>query len=273
MQPSPPLVRETIAGTLSTKDLGHRLELFDEVASTNREASTLAQAGAEHGTVVAADSQTAGRGRLSRTWFSPPGSNLYCSVIVMKPLPADRLTNWLSWLPLIAALAAAEAVRNVAGTTLSVKWPNDLVIADRKVGGILCESGSTPTGPYQVIGVGLNVNLDLTDFPPGLKESATSLWLTRRQVIDRNRLLAQLLNELEPCIDELLDRGTERIAQAYGRCCSTIGQLVKATMAAGQECVGIAEAIGSDGSLVVRPTAPPSVPTSLRVADIVHLRT
>lgn len=273
MQLSPPLTRDAIASTLSTSALGHRLELFDEVASTNREAGALAQAGAEHGTVVVADSQTAGRGRLSRTWFSPPGSNLYCSIIIKKPLPADRLTDWLSWLPLVTALAAVEAVHHVAGTTVSVKWPNDLVIADRKVGGILCESGSAHMGQYQIIGIGLNVNLEAEDFPSDLQGSATSLCLACRQLIDRNRLLAQLLNELESCIDELLERGTERIARAYGQCCSTLGQIVKATMAAGQECVGVAESIGSDGSLLVRPTAPPSDPISLRVADILHLRT
>lgn len=272
MQPSPPLTRNAIASTLSTRDVGQRLELFDHVPSTNREATELAQAGCEHGTVVAADSQTAGRGRLSRTWFSPAGSNVYCSIVVKKPIPADRLTDWLSWLPLVAALAVAEAVQTVAATTLSVKWPNDLVVADRKIGGILCESGTAQAGPYQVIGIGLNVNVDRGDFPIEIRNLATSIWQERGMAIDRNRLLAQLLNELEPCIDELAERGTERVARAYRQRCSTIGKTVKATLAAGSDCVGLAEAIGPDGSLQVRTTGVPTSLLSLRVADIIHLR-
>ncbi|TKB34605.1 MAG: biotin--[acetyl-CoA-carboxylase] ligase, partial [Nitrospira sp.] len=142
MQPSPPLTRNTIHCTLSTSWLGRRIELFDSIPSTNREAVRLAQANVEHGTVVVADCQTAGRGRLSRNWFSPPGANLYCSVILKAARPADRLTEWLSWLPLISALAAAEAIEAVSSLHVSVKWPNDLLISERKVGGILCESGA-----------------------------------------------------------------------------------------------------------------------------------
>ena len=142
MQPSPPLTRDTIHSTLSTTWLGRRIELFDCLPSTNREAVQLAQAEVEHGTVVVADSQTAGRGRLSRTWFSPPGANLYCSIILRTARPPERLTEWLSWLPLISALAAAEAIEQVSSIQVSVKWPNDLLISARKVGGILCESGT-----------------------------------------------------------------------------------------------------------------------------------
>ena len=272
MQPSPPLTRDAIASTLSTRDFGHRLELFNQVPSTNREAIELAQAGCEHGTVITADSQTAGRGRLSRSWFSPAGSNVYCSIVIKKSIPIDRLTDWLSWLPLVTALATTEALQTVAAAAVSVKWPNDLVIGDKKVGGILCESGTTPEGPYQVIGIGLNVNVDRDDFPLEIRDLATSIWHEQRMIVDRNRLLAQLLNELEPCIDELAARGTERVARAYRQRCSTIGKTVKATLAAGSDCIGLAEAIGPDGSLQVRSTTTPASLLSLRVADIIHLR-
>ena len=278
VQPSPPLTRDTIHSTLSTIWLGRRIELFDSLPSTNREAAQLAQAEVEHGTVVIADSQTTGRGRLSRTWFSPAGANLYCSTILRTTHPPERLTEWLSWLPLISALAAAEAIEQVSSIPVSVKWPNDLLISGRKVGGILCESGTGPrSSPFQIIGIGINVNMNHDDWPVELRESATSIWQEQNVVVDRNRLLAQLLLELEHCIDELDTHGTNRVALAYGQRCSTISHTVKATLANGDVVVGIAEGIGQDGSLQVRPYA--TLPDSetpdvvhLRVADIIHVR-
>jgi len=279
VHPSPPLTRDTIHSTLSTTWLGRRIELFDCLPSTNREAFQLAQAEVEHGTVVAANSQTAGRGRLSRTWFSPPCANLYCSIILRTARPAERLTEWLSWVPLISALAAAEAIEQVSSIHVSVKWPNDLLISERKVGGILCESGTgARSGPFQIIGIGINVNLDHDDWPTDLRDSTTSMWQERKIVFDRNRLLAQLLLELEQCLDELALHGMNRLASAYHQRCSTIDHTVRATLGNGDIVVGLAEGIGQDGSLRVRTqTTRPGSGTpevvDLRVADIIHLRT
>lgn len=259
--------------------MGRRIELFDSLSSTNREAVQLAQADVEHGTVVAADGQTAGRGRLSRTWFSPPGANLYCSIILRAARPPERLTEWLSWLPLISALAAAEAIEQVSSIHVSVKWPNDLLISERKVGGILCESGTgIRSDPFQIIGIGINVNVDHNDWPTELRDSATSIWQERKIAVDRNRLLAQLLLELEQCLDELLVHGTNRIALAYHQRCSTIGRRVQATLGNGDIVVGFAEGISHDGSLRIRPQATQSESGTLemvhlRVADIIHVRT
>ena len=278
MQPSPPLTRDTIHSTLSTTWVGRRIELFDCLPSTNREAVQLAQAEVEHGTVIVADSQTAGRGRLSRSWFSPAGANLYCSVVLRTARPPERLTEWLSWLPLISALAAAEAIEQVSSIHVSVKWPNDLLISERKVGGILCESGTgTRSGPFQIIGIGVNVNIDRNDWPADLRASATSIWEERKIVVDRNRLLAQLLHELEQCLDELALHGTNRLALAYHQRSATIGHRVQATLANGEILVGLAEGVGQDGSLRVQPQAAqpgsgtPEV-VHLRVADIIHIR-
>jgi BirA family transcriptional regulator, biotin operon repressor / biotin---[acetyl-CoA-carboxylase] ligase len=279
VQPSPPLTRDTIYSTLATTWVGRRLELFDCIPSSNREAVQLAQADVEHGTVVVAESQTAGRGRLSRTWFSPPGINLYCSIILRTARPPERLTEWLSWLPLVSALAAAEAIEQVSPVRVSVKWPNDLLISERKAGGILCESGTgTRSDPFQIIGIGINVNGDEDDWPIDLRGSATSIWQERKMVVDRNRLLAQLLLELEHCLDELAIHGTNRLALAYHQRCSTIGITVRATLAGGEVIVGLAEGISQDGSLRIRPqTAHPHSETpeivTVRVADIIHVRT
>ncbi len=278
MQTSPPLTRDTIYSTLATKWVGRRIELFDCLPSTNREAVQLAQADVENGTVVVAESQTAGRGRLSRTWFSPPGINLYCSIILRTARPPERLTEWLSWLPLVSALAAAEAIEQVSSIHVSVKWPNDLLISERKVGGILCESGAgSRSDPFQIIGIGINVNGGQDDWPADLRDSATSIRQERKILVDRNRLLAQLLLELEHCLDELAVHGTSRLALAYHQRCSTIGITVRATLAGGEVIVGLAEGIGQDGSLRIRPqTAHPHSETpeivTLRVADIIHVR-
>ena len=108
--------------------------------------------------------------------------------------------------------------------------------------------------PFQIIGIGINVNGDHDDWPADLRDSATSIWQERKIVVDRNRLLAQLLLELEQCLDELAIHGTNRIALAYCQRCSTIGHTVQATLANGDVVVGLAEGIGQDGSLRVRPT-------------------
>ena len=279
MDPLSPLSLDAIHSTLATQTFGHRIELRGQINSTNREAVALAHAGVEHGTVVVADSQTEGRGRLSRQWFSPPGVNLYCSIVIKKTINADRLAEWLSWLPLMTALAAAESIETVAAAHVAVKWPNDLLIAERKVGGILCESGTVArSGPFQVIGIGLNINGERNDFPEDLRETATTIRHETGHPIERNRLLVQFLYELEACVEEFESRGSERVALAYRQRCSTIGKTVKATLTDGKEFVGLAEAIEQDGALrvVERPLPtdgrPPDI-QHLRVADIVHLRT
>jgi BirA family transcriptional regulator, biotin operon repressor / biotin---[acetyl-CoA-carboxylase] ligase len=264
---------------LATQALGHRIELHNQVNSTNREAVALAHAGVEHGTVVVADSQTEGRGRLSRQWFSPPGINLYCSIVMRKSIDADRLAEWLSWLPLMTALAAAESIETIAALHVAVKWPNDLLIAERKIGGILCESGTAiGFGPFQVIGIGLNVNGVRIDFPEDLRDTATTICHEAGHPLERNRLLSQFLYELEACVEEFEVRGSERVALAYRHRCSTIGKTVRATLTDGKEFIGLAEGIEPDGALRVIQRPLPSdgrLPDihHLHVADIVHLRT
>lgn len=275
---SHPLTLHGIRSTLATHALGQRIDLFDRIDSTNREAFALAQADVEHGAIVVAEEQTEGRGRLGRTWFSPPGMNLNCSVIIRKSLAQDRLAEWLSWLPLAAALAAAESLEQVAQIPVSVKWPNDLLIVERKVGGILCESGTAPrSGPFQVVGIGINVNGSSDGFPEEIRDSTTTIFQETGRLVDRNRLLSQLLLELEQCVDELWTSGHSRIAFAYCKRCITLGQPVRASLAGGKEFIGVAEAIGPDGSLQVseRPVPangrPPEI-RRLRAADIIHLR-
>ncbi|MBI3356343.1 MAG: biotin--[acetyl-CoA-carboxylase] ligase [Nitrospirae bacterium] len=275
---SAPLSIDDIRSTLATKSLGHHLYLHRELSSTNAEALSLAQAGEAHGTVVVAESQTAGRGRHARNWYSPPGTNVYCSIIIREIGQGVSLSEWLSWVPLTSALAAAEAVQCVAALALSVKWPNDLLYHDRKVGGILCESSLTSAAnPIVVIGIGLNVNMPRESFPKELQPIAASLIEVSRHPIDRNRLISQLLLELEQSLDELHSHGPVRLRQAYTTRCTTLGRHVRVLLGHEQELLGTAEAISAGGALQIRPLSssaavqsPPLI--DIHAADVIHLR-
>ena len=275
---SPPLAIDDIQSTLATTSLGQRLYVYQELASTNSEALALANAGAPHGTVVVAESQSAGKGRQTRSWYSPPGANIYCSIIIRGMGPKQALTEWLSWVPLTSALAVAEAVQSTASISLDLKWPNDLLLRERKVGGILCESSHIlAEAPIVIIGIGLNVNLPQELFPDDLRQTAASLCEITRKPIDRNRLLAQLLIELEQGLDELRSHGSDQLRQAYIARCHTLGRRVRLLLGAEQELRGTAESISTDGALQVRPlpsssTSPITPLIDIRAADVIHLR-
>ena len=278
MASSAPLSLDSIRSTLGTTSLGHGLYLHQDLPLTNREALSLAQNGARHGTVVIAESQSGGYGRHGRTWFSPPGLNIYCSVIVRGTGENLSLSKWLSWVPLASALAVAEATQQMTAVSLSLKWPNDLLLHERKVGGILCESSLAITNdPVVVIGIGLNVNVPLVSFPEELRSIAASLMEASRRPIDRNRFIAQLLLELEHCLGELRARGVVRLRQAYTARCATLGRHVRVLFTNEKPIVGIAETISADGALQVRPLSPHPrsqlIPlVDVRAADIIHLR-
>ena len=276
MTSSPALNADEIHQALTTTSLGRSLHLHHELPSTNKEAMALAQSGAPHGTTVLAESQSAGRGRQGRIWFSPPGVNLYSSVLVRGCGTKLQLSEWLSWVPLVSAVAVAESVFRTTSISLALKWPNDLLLNTRKVGGILCESLlTTHPDPAIVIGIGLNVNAPQVSLPDELQSIATSLSEVTQAPIDRNRLMAQLLLELEQCLDELRSNGASRLCHAYGTRCVTLGRPVRAIFPHGQEVTGTAESLSRDGALQLRPFSPGERLTPLveiRAADIIHLR-
>ena len=146
---------------LSTRELGRTLHSFDSLESTNATAFELARDGAFAGEVVVAEAQTAGKGRRGRTWVSPPGKNLYFSAVLRPELPPQRASE----LTLVAAVALAETLRE-AGVAAQIKWPNDVQIDGKKVAGILTElSADTERVHFVILGVGVNLNADLEDFP------------------------------------------------------------------------------------------------------------
>ena len=191
------------AAALPTQALGKPLKFVPTTRSTNDLALEAARAGAAHGTVYIADQQTGGRGRSGRSWHSPANRGILMSLIIR---PRAIAPSDLGWIPLLAGLACARALRESAGVSATIKWPNDVVLPGdetpgwRKLGGILCESSLTPGAPTQnfvVIGIGLNVNHVVEDFPPHAKAPPTSIRLETGKEANRRSILAALLCELE----------------------------------------------------------------------------
>ena len=227
-------------------------------ASTNADAlaylQQLAGESIPHGMAILAECQTAGRGRRGRTWHSPAHGNIYSSVIVVPNLGATRQGPWLSWVPLFSALAVADSLSSHTGLTVSVKWPNDLLIGEKKLGGILCEQTSTPnTTMAIVIGIGLNINATLDSFPADLRTGATSLAAENGRPLDRVAILADLFFRLEQRMDRLFLDGPTGMIDEFTQRCSTLGKRVRVTLEEQGVVQGVAESIGPDGCLCLRP--------------------
>jgi BirA family biotin operon repressor/biotin-[acetyl-CoA-carboxylase] ligase len=171
-----------------------RIEWHAELDSTQRLARELALAGAEEGTAVVAETQTAGRGRLGRTWHSPPGRNLYCSVVLRPALAPEHVPQ----LALVAGLAVARAIEGATGLEARLKWPNDVLVGGRKTTGILTElDAELERVHFVVVGIGVNVNLPDEALPAELRGKATSLAAAAGRPIDRPAFTGRLLAELE----------------------------------------------------------------------------
>jgi BirA family biotin operon repressor/biotin-[acetyl-CoA-carboxylase] ligase len=236
-----------IGPLLNTQDLGQTLHFSEELPSTNDRARELADAGASHGEVVVAESQTAGRGRRGRNWSSPAGRNLYLSVILRPNLPPQRAPE----ITLVASVAACDACRK-AGVEVGIKWPNDLLVGGRKVAGILTELSAEPDLVHWVVlGIGVNLNSGPGDFPAELRGQATSLSIERGQPVPRALFAAALLSELEQWLDRHAAEGFGPIREAWRERSVTLGREVKVD-AEGGEISGVAEDIDASGALLVR---------------------
>jgi BirA family biotin operon repressor/biotin-[acetyl-CoA-carboxylase] ligase len=233
---------------LNTHDVGQVLHCHEELASTNDEAKALAEDGAEHGEVVVAERQTAGRGRRGRTWISPARRNVAFSV-VLRPhdLPPARAPE----LTLVAAVAVCDALHH-SGVEAGIKWPNDLLVRGRKIAGILTElSAEADRVHWVVVGVGVNVNARPEDFPPELRGEVTSLLMERGQPAPRALFLAACLTGLEGWYDRHEEEGMAPILRAWKERSVTLGREVSVRTDAG-EVVGVAEDLDLDGALLVR---------------------
>lgn len=228
---------------------GSRIHFYDCVESTNTLAKTMAAGGAPHGTVLIADRQTLGRGRLGRSFLSPGGAGIYLSVI-LRP---DCLPRELMHLTCAAAAAMCDAVEKATGLRPGIKWTNDLVHGKRKLAGILTELGldsSTGKISYAVVGIGINCCQKEGDFPPELQNIAASLAMVTGNEIDRSALAAAMIDALEGMDRQLLAKKAT-ILNAYRANCVTLGQEVSVVRGA-EIRHGTALDIDEDGALVVR---------------------
>jgi BirA family transcriptional regulator, biotin operon repressor / biotin---[acetyl-CoA-carboxylase] ligase len=222
---------------------------YPSIGSTNDKAKELAQKGAEEGTLVIADTQTAGRGRLDRHWFSPPGLGIYLSAIVRPKVPAESAFG----VHMAAAIALAQAAdAQHLQSVVGIKWPNDLVAEGRKLAGILSEVGiQAGILEWCVVGVGINVNHTRTDFPPDLRDRAISLREICNRRLDRLDLVVQFIDTFWLWYDRFLEGGIAVLAPEWRRRSTLLGRTVRVETA-GETYVGTALDLENDGALRVR---------------------
>lgn len=233
--------------TLGTRLFGGRLYFYPEIASTNDEAIALAMAGAPEGTAVLADAQTAGRGRWHRSWISPPGVNIYTSIVLRPECESSRASQ----IPIMAGVAAAEVLDSVCPGRVKLKWPNDVMIGPKKVCGILSQAKITSKKiNFAVVGIGINVNAVLHHFPKTIRESATSLFLESGGEISRHDLLISLYENLEKWYKQLLQKGFGPIRKKWIESAPMMGQPIRITFK-GEKTEGMAKRLDDDGCLVL----------------------
>ena len=224
--------------------LASSVSWFAEVTSTNDVAARLAERGAIEGTVVIADAQSAGRGRLGREWSSPPGAGLYVSIVLR---PCQRSAALLT---IGAGVAVCEGIRAATGLTPDLKWPNDALIAGRKVAGVLAEA-TAAEGAVQFVVLGVGINLAPGSYSPGVAERATSLETELGRPVDRGLVLAELLSALATRYTELRHGRTAATIEAWRvHASATLGRTVEWDVAAGQHR-GIARDIDESGALII----------------------
>lgn len=239
----------------------YAIDVVEAAPSTNALVAARARAGAPEGLVVVAEHQTAGRGRLDRTWWTPPRAALTFSVLLR---PGPEPVDW-PWLPLLTGVSVAQALRE-SGAEVALKWPNDVLVGGRKVAGLLAERVETPAGPAAVLGIGLNVSTTRAELPV---ESATSLMLAGVD-LDRTDLVVGLLASLRREYDAWRGpQGVPRLHAAYTGLCSTVGRRVRVDLPAGHTLLGTAVAVAEGGGLVVDTGARR---VTVGAGDVVHVR-
>lgn len=233
--------------------------------STNADLAERARAGSPEGIVLAAEHQDAGRGRLGREWHTPAGLAMTASFLLR---PTDVPASRWSWIPLLTGVAVVDAVAEASGVEASLKWPNDVLVGDRKLAGILVERVETPSGAAAIVGVGLNVLQGSDDLPP----TATSLRLAGSDVSRKDVLDAVAEHLAEAYQTWRSAQGDPRTgtAAAYLKRCSTVGRDVTAILPGGETLSGWAADVDAIGRLVV--DAADGSRTAVGAGDIVHLR-
>jgi len=228
--------------------IGRDIRVFQKTTSTNDIVEKLARDGVAEGVVVFAESQTQGRGRLGRAWVSPPGKGLWFSVLLRPQIAPQAVTR----LTIAAAASLARTVQSVTGVVPRIKWPNDLLVDGRKISGILTElSAELDHVKYVILGIGMNINLTESDFPPDLKPIATSLRVAAKREHNRPEFAAELLRQLDRDYRRLSEGHFQKVAEEWEALSGTLGSEVE--VRTGDRIVrGRAESLDPDGALLVR---------------------
>jgi BirA family biotin operon repressor/biotin-[acetyl-CoA-carboxylase] ligase len=229
--------------------IGLRLVCLPETSSTNTVAFQLADEGAVEGTVVTADAQSGGKGRMGRVWSSPPGINLYCSVVLrpkVRPYQAPQLT-------FLSAVAVAKAIEATTGLKPEIKWPNDVLLGGRKVAGLLNEmSAETDAINFVILGIGVNLNMATAQFPADLRAPATSLLIEQGRPVNRVQFTAQMLHELDKLYAGFLECGFAPVREEWQKRCNANDREVIVTDGGKDELRGMFNGIDGEGALLVR---------------------
>ncbi len=242
------LIPAEVQADLGTRLVGRRVIYVEETDSTNRQAADLGEKGGEEGTVLIADRQSAGKGRLGRSWASPAGVNLYASVLLRPPLPPHRAAQ-LTFFP---AVAVARAITEVSGLSARVKWPNDILLGGRKVAGLLNEMRAEAERiHFIVLGIGVNLNMRRDQFPSDLRYPATSVALETGSPVNRLAFTRALLRHLDRLYDDYLLRGVAPVLREWESLCDLMGEKVAVDLS-GRSLVGTATGLDDDGALLLR---------------------
>lgn len=234
---------------LTTKRLGCSIHCLDEVDSTQNVAKDLVRAGAPEGTLVVAERQTTGRGRLGRPWHSPKGKGIYMSLVVKPAIPLHMTPH----LTLLAAVALCRAIRKVVpNVDPGIKWPNDLLVRGKKISGILLESSAENEAlQYIITGVGVSCNLEPEDYPEELKEKATSLLIESGHKVNRAQLIAEFLLQVEELYSLYSEQGFGPIRTLWEASAVTLGQSFRLSDSSGP-WEGTAVGLNDWGGLVLQ---------------------
>ncbi|OPH47071.1 biotin--[acetyl-CoA-carboxylase] ligase [Paenibacillus ferrarius] len=232
---------------LKTKVLGQKVHVYGAVDSTQTIAHALVASGAPEGTIVLAEEQTAGRGRMGRAWHSPPGKGIWMSMVLTPRVPV----YFMPQLTLLSAVALCRSIQKVCQVEIGIKWPNDLLIKGKKVSGILLESsGEDERLKYVIAGIGISVNLKTEDYPEELRNIATSLAIESGQEISREHLVQAFLHEFEDLYALYMDKGFAPIRLLWEALSVTLKRPIR-TYAPSGPIEGIADSLDDSGALTV----------------------
>lgn len=230
---------------VNSRVIPRSLELLQATDSTNLQLRKKAEAGAEEGTVLVADQQLAGKGRLGRPWASPAGVNLYCSLLLRPKIPVQQAPQFT----FLSAVAVVDTLKSLCTITAEVKWPNDILVGGAKIAGLLNEmSAETEQINYIVLGIGVNLNMTADQFPDQLNYPATSALLETGRQVPRGHFLRELLGRLDFYYGEFLEQGFAPIRQRWEQLCPIINRRVSVN----GELTGTVVGLDVDGALCLQ---------------------